>query len=290
MPRPTKGPRLGGSPQHERHMLANLATQLFLHESIKTTEARARRLRPYAEKLITKGKRGDLHARRTVMKKVTDKYAVYRLFEELAPQFEGREGGYTRIVKTAPRKGDNAPMAVISLVLEPVAKKEIVDDAVATAKRAAAEAVKAEEPAAGADEAEEPAVEEPAAEADEAEEAAEDVKAEEPLVPPLRSGRSGPRQRGPDLPAIPGARPYHRRTGRRQGAASPWISQSVRHRRAPGAGRRPGCRPAPPSAAHARQFVEDHEHRGRMGRRCSRVPPRTLIVMRLTYGSVGIAT
>ena len=182
MPRPTKGPRLGGSPQHERHMLANLATQLFLHESIKTTEARARRLRPYAEKLITKGKRGDLHARRTVMKKVTDKYAVYRLFEELAPQFEGREGGYTRIIKTAPRKGDNAPMAVISLVLEPVAKKEIVDDAVATAKRAAAEAVKAEEPAAGADEAEEPAVEEPAAEADEAEEAAEDVKAEEPAA------------------------------------------------------------------------------------------------------------
>lgn len=147
MPRPTKGPRLGGSPQHERHMLANLATQLFLHESIKTTEARARRLRPYAEKLITKGKRGDLHARRTVMKKVTDKYAVYRLFEELAPQFEGREGGYTRIIKTAPRKGDNAPMAVISLVLEPVAKREVVDDAVATAKRAAAEAVKADEEA-----------------------------------------------------------------------------------------------------------------------------------------------
>jgi len=183
MPRPTKGPRLGGSPQHERHMLANLATQLFLHESIKTTEARARRLRPYAEKLITKGKRGDLHARRTVMKKVTDKYAVYRLFEELAPQFEGREGGYTRIVKTAPRKGDNAPMAVISLVLEPVAKKEIVDDAVATAKRAAAEAVKAEEPAAGADEAEEPAVEEPAAEAVKAEEPAAGAdEAEEPAA------------------------------------------------------------------------------------------------------------
>ena len=153
MPRPTKGPRLGGSPQHERHLLANLATQLFLHESIKTTEARARRLRPYAEKLITKGKRGDLHARRTVMKKVTDKYAVYRLFEELAPQFKGREGGYTRIVKTAPRKGDNAPMAVISLVLEPVAKKEIVDDAVATAKRAAAEAVEAAEEGATAVEA-----------------------------------------------------------------------------------------------------------------------------------------
>jgi len=141
MPRPTKGPRLGGSAQHERHLLANLATQLIVHESIKTTEARARRLRPYVEKLITKGKRGDLHARRTVLKKVTDKYAVYRLFEELAPKFEGREGGYTRIIKTTPRKGDNAPMAVISLVLEPVARKEIVEDAVATAKKAAQKAV-----------------------------------------------------------------------------------------------------------------------------------------------------
>ncbi|MDO4242525.1 MAG: 50S ribosomal protein L17 [Actinomyces sp.] len=140
MPRPTKGPRLGGSAQHQRHMLANLATQLIVHESITTTEARARRLRPYVEKLITKGKRGDLHARRTVMKKVTDKYAVYRLFEELAPQFEGRDGGYTRIVKTLPRKGDNAPMAVISLVLEPVATKEVVADAVDTATRAARKA------------------------------------------------------------------------------------------------------------------------------------------------------
>ena len=147
MPRPTKGPRLGGSAQHERHLLANLATQLIVHESIKTTEARARRLRPYVEKLITKGKRGDLHARRTVLKKVTDKYAVYRLFEELAPQFEGREGGYTRIIKTTPRKGDNAPMAVISLVLEPVARKEIVEDAVATAKKAAQKAVADEDKA-----------------------------------------------------------------------------------------------------------------------------------------------
>ena len=142
MPRPTKGPRLGGSAQHERHILANLATQLFIHESITTTEARARRLRPYVEKLISKGKRGDLHARRTVLKKVTDKFAVYRLFEEIAPKLADREGGYTRIVKTAPRKGDNAPMAVISLVLEPVAKQEVVADAVATAKRAAAEAKK----------------------------------------------------------------------------------------------------------------------------------------------------
>ena len=147
MPRPTKGPRLGGSAQHERHLLANLATQLIVHESIKTTEARARRLRPYVEKLITKGKRGDLHARRTVLKKVTDKYAVYRLFEELAPQFEGREGGYTRIIKTTPRKGDNAPMAVISLVLVPVARKEVVDDAIATAKKAAQKAVADEDKA-----------------------------------------------------------------------------------------------------------------------------------------------
>ena len=147
MPRPTKGPRLGGSAQHERHLLANLATQLIVHESIKTTEARARRLRPYVEKLITKGKRGDLHARRTVLKKVTDKYAVYRLFEELAPKLEGREGGYTRIIKTTPRKGDNAPMAVISLVLEPVARKESVEDAVATAKKAAQKAVADEDKA-----------------------------------------------------------------------------------------------------------------------------------------------
>ena len=157
MPRPTKGPRLGGSAQHERHLLANLATQLIVHESIKTTEARARRLRPYVEKLITKGKRGDLHARRTVLKKVTDKYAVYRLFEELAPKFEGREGGYTRIIKTTPRKGDNAPMAVISLVLEPVARKEIVEDAVATAKKAARKAVADEDKAPKADKAEEKA-------------------------------------------------------------------------------------------------------------------------------------
>ena len=178
MPRPTKGPRLGGSAQHERHLLANLATQLIVHESIKTTEARARRLRPYVEKLITKGRRGDLHARRTVMKKITDKYAVYRLFEELAPQFEGRDGGYTRIVKTMPRRGDNAPMAVISLVLEPVAKKEVVTDAVETAKRAAAkaatgraeEAESAESAGAAADQAEGRAAdetEEPAAEAEE---------------------------------------------------------------------------------------------------------------------------
>lgn len=141
MPRPTKGPRLGGSAQHQRHMLANLATQLFAYESIVTTETRAKVLRPYAEKLITKAKRGDLHARRTVARKITDAQVLKNLFDNLAPQFEGRNGGYTRIVKLPNRKGDNAPMAQISLVLEPVASKSIVDDAVATATKAAKAAV-----------------------------------------------------------------------------------------------------------------------------------------------------
>ena len=148
MPRPTKGPRLGGSAQHQRHMLANLATQLFAYESIVTTETRAKVLRPYAEKLITKAKRGDLHARRTVARKITDAQVLKNLFDNLAPQFEGRNGGYTRIVKLPNRKGDNAPMAQISLVLEPVASKSRVDDAVATATKAAKAAVaedKAEE-------------------------------------------------------------------------------------------------------------------------------------------------
>ena len=148
MPRPTKGPRLCGSAQHQRHMLANLATQLFAYESIVTTETRAKVLRPYAEKLITKAKRGDLHARRTVARKITDAQVLKNLFDNLAPQFEGRNGGYTRIVKLPNRKGDNAPMAQISLVLEPVASKSIVDDAVATATQAAKAAVaedKAEE-------------------------------------------------------------------------------------------------------------------------------------------------
>ena len=148
MPRPTKGPRLGGSAQHQRHMLANLATQLFAYESIVTTETRAKVLRPYAEKLITKAKRGDLHARRTVARKITDAQVLKNLFDNLAPQFEGRNGGYTRIVKLPNRKGDNAPMAQISLVLEPVASKSIVDDAVATATKVAKAAVaedKAEE-------------------------------------------------------------------------------------------------------------------------------------------------
>jgi large subunit ribosomal protein L17 len=116
MPTPTKGHRLGGSPAHERHILANLATALFQHGRITTTEAKARRLRPVAERLITFAKRGDLHARRHVLTVVTDKGVVHQLFTEIAPQFSERDGGYTRITKIGPRKGDNAAMAVIELV------------------------------------------------------------------------------------------------------------------------------------------------------------------------------
>lgn len=118
MPTPSKGPRLGGSPAHERLILANLATQLFEHGKISTTEAKAKRLRPYAEKILTKAKQGTLHARREVMKVVRDKDVVHKLFAEIGPSFETRNGGYTRIIKTAPRKGDNAPMAIIELVGE----------------------------------------------------------------------------------------------------------------------------------------------------------------------------
>jgi large subunit ribosomal protein L17 len=116
MPTPTKGHRLGGSAAHERHILANLATALFQHGRITTTEAKAKRLRPFAERLITFAKRGDLHARRNVLTVVTDKGVVHQLFTEIAPQFSERDGGYTRITKIGPRKGDNAAMAVIELV------------------------------------------------------------------------------------------------------------------------------------------------------------------------------
>ncbi|HEU5389343.1 MAG TPA: 50S ribosomal protein L17 [Streptosporangiaceae bacterium] len=124
MPTPTKGHRLGGSPAHQRHILANLATALFQHGRITTTEAKAKRLRPVAERLITFAKRGDLHARRHVLTVVTDKGVVHQLFTEIAPEFSERDGGYTRITKIGPRKGDNAAMAVIELVRgEPVAAK-----------------------------------------------------------------------------------------------------------------------------------------------------------------------
>ena len=120
MPTPTKGARMGGSPAHQKHMLANLATSLFEHGKITTTEARARRLRPYAEKLITFAKRGDMHARRQVLTVVTDKGIVHNLFTEIGPAMADRPGGYTRITKIGHRKGDAAPMAVIELVREEV--------------------------------------------------------------------------------------------------------------------------------------------------------------------------
>ena len=134
MPKPTKGPRLGGGPAHERLLLANLAAALFTHKSIQTTETKAKRLRPLAERLITFAKRGDLHSRRRVLGIISDKGVVHELFTEIEPLVRDREGGYTRIVKTGYRKGDNAPMAVIELVLEPVSKKP------ASSKKSAARA------------------------------------------------------------------------------------------------------------------------------------------------------
>src|SRR6188474_746821 len=145
MPKPTKGPRLGGSAAHQRLILSNLSTQLFEHGRITTTEARARALRPVAEKLITKAKKGDLHNRREVLKTIHDKSVVHVLFTEIAPTFAERPGGYTRITKIGPRKGDNAPMAVIELVTESYTpspakvKKEQAAPAAAPVEDAAAE-------------------------------------------------------------------------------------------------------------------------------------------------------
>jgi large subunit ribosomal protein L17 len=138
MPTPTKGPRLGGGPAHERLILANLATSLFEHKRITTTETKAKRLRPLAERLITFAKRGDLHARRRVMTTIRDKSVVHELFTEIAPAVAERQGGYTRITKIGPRKGDNAPMAVIELVLEPLSPKQaVVKEATKAAAKAA---------------------------------------------------------------------------------------------------------------------------------------------------------
>ncbi|GGV10232.1 hypothetical protein GCM10010182_32660 [Actinomadura cremea] len=156
MPKPTKGARLGGSAAHQRLILANLATALFEHGRITTTEAKARRVRPLAEKLITKARKGDLHNRRQVARVIRDKGVVHELFTEIAPRFENRPGGYTRITKIGPRKGDNAPMAVIELV------QEQLSAAPSTATTAAPATAPAEEPAedvakADADETAEPA-------------------------------------------------------------------------------------------------------------------------------------
>jgi large subunit ribosomal protein L17 len=185
MPTPTKGPRLGGSPAHEKLILANLATELFRHGKIKTTETKAKRLRPLAEQLITRAKRGDLHARRRVLTVVKDKDVVYTLFEQIAPRFTNRAGGYTRITKTVPRRGDAAPMAVIELVEELQIAATTARPAKRTARKATSQQDKVEalapsEPEVGllptADElaaedapatSEAPAAEAPAAEADE---------------------------------------------------------------------------------------------------------------------------
>jgi large subunit ribosomal protein L17 len=140
MPRPAKGARLGGGPSHERLLLAGLARELFQHGRITTTEAKARRLRPLAEKLITKAKKGDLHNRREVRKTITDVAVLHTLFTEIAPRYENRPGGYTRITKIGPRRGDNAPMAVIELVEALTVQQTAVKEAEAATKRAVKEA------------------------------------------------------------------------------------------------------------------------------------------------------
>jgi large subunit ribosomal protein L17 len=188
MPTPTKGPRLGGSPAHQKLMLANLATSLFEHGKITTTHARARRLRPVAEKLITFAKRGDMHARRQVLTVVRDKSVVHTLFTEIGPSFAERPGGYTRITKLGPRKGDAAPMAIIELVQEEVGTSrprrrtrrgatETVPAAATAADEVTDETAAAEAPEATDTEAEATEVEAPAAEvaetADDSDEAPE---------------------------------------------------------------------------------------------------------------------
>ncbi len=179
MPKPTKGPRLGGGPAHERLLLANLAAALYTHGSITTTVTKAKRLRPLAERLITFAKRGDLHARRRVMSVIGDKTVVHTLFTEIAPQVAEREGGYTRITKIGNRKGDNAPMAVIELVLEPVnpKPKSAKKSGAAAAAAPAAEETPVEETPVEETAVEETAVEETAVEADET---AADAGAESP--------------------------------------------------------------------------------------------------------------
>jgi large subunit ribosomal protein L17 len=174
MPTPTKGPRLGGSPAHERLILANLAQSLFEHGKITTTLAKAKRLRPVAEKLVTAAKRGTLHSRRLVLKTIHDKDVVHKLFAEIGPSFATRAGGYLRITKTMPRKGDNAPMAIVELIGE-----ETVSSAASRVARVAASKKKAAETAAKAKPAEAPA-EAPAEGAAPTQETAEAAAAEAP--------------------------------------------------------------------------------------------------------------
>lgn len=182
MPTPKKGARFGGSASHQKKILSNLAAQLFEHGAIKTTDAKAKLLRPYAEKLITKAKRGTLADRRNVLKLIPNKEVVAYLFNELAPKFEGRDGGYTRIIKLENRKGDNASISQISLVTEPLVSTEAerANRAAASKKADKAEAAQAEEtkaeeaPEVEADTATDEAAEAEAVEADKAEDAAEE--------------------------------------------------------------------------------------------------------------------
>lgn len=189
MPTPTKGARLGGGPAHERLMLANLATALFEHGKITTTQAKAKRMQPLAERLITFGKRGDLSARRRVLRVVRDKSVVHELFTEIAPRYANRNGGYTRITKLGPRKGDNAPMAQIELV-EPLSEQTVAE-AEAAAKRAAKER-----------DAREAAAKAAAVAAAEASESADEAavndgdEAEEPTEAPIASEAEGDEEQG----------------------------------------------------------------------------------------------
>jgi len=198
MPKPTKGPRLGGSSSHQKALLANLATSLFEHGRIKTTEPKARALRPYAEKLITHAKKGTLHNRREVLKKIRDKDVVHALFAEIGPFFADREGGYTRIIKVEARKGDNAPMAVIELVREKTVTSE-ADRARRAANKAAKKAAEAAQApiAPEADEASEPEADE-ASEPEADETPIEEIEAEDAGIADAETAEVAEEQAEPD--------------------------------------------------------------------------------------------
>ena len=204
MPTPTKGPRLGGGPAHERLILANLATSLFEHGKIMTTEAKARRLRPLAERLITKAKRGDLHARRQVMTIIRDKTIVHELFTEIGPRYATRQGGYTRIIKVGPRKGDNAPMAVIELVEALTVAQRAVGEAEGATKRSVKESA-----AKQAEKTTKPAKAAPGSEGDEvaAALAPAEARESEPVVEVEDSSADGPYGPGSAAPLEDGSAP-----------------------------------------------------------------------------------
>jgi len=199
MPKPTKGPRLGGSSSHQKAILANLATSLFEHGHITTTETKARALRPYAEKLITHAKKGTLHNRREVLKKIRDKDIVHVLFAEIGPFYADRNGGYTRIIKVEPRQGDNAPMAVIELVRE----KTVTDEANRARRAASKSAAKKAAPVAAAA-APQAAVEPEQAVGPDAEETVDEVKAEDEAIENAQEAEAEAEQAEPEAEADKG--------------------------------------------------------------------------------------